>query len=229
MEYMVPPIKLCTNGHNICSKCRERVQCCPTCRAKFSDNRNVNLENIVRTREFPCDNRQSGCLDFFSIEHIAEHHAVCVYENIKCPFQIIGKCSWKGIKSDLKEHAKSAHPEGFYESPKFRSSGTSVHFGILSCCGELFTYYQQVRDCRLYGAVQLIGKSREGSRYKSEFTLLAANGIEQICNTFLVRSSKEKFETIFNSGRCLSLEVSKARNFIVKNELNLAIELSRVE
>lgn len=23
MEYMVPPIKLCTSGHNICSKCRE--------------------------------------------------------------------------------------------------------------------------------------------------------------------------------------------------------------
>ena len=46
MEYMAPPIKLCTNGHNICSKCREEVDCCPTCRAEFSNIRNVALGPI---------------------------------------------------------------------------------------------------------------------------------------------------------------------------------------
>ena len=51
MEYMVPPIKLCMNGHNICSKRRERVQCCPTCRDKFSEIRNVALENIPRRQK----------------------------------------------------------------------------------------------------------------------------------------------------------------------------------
>ena len=115
MQYMVPPIKLCTNGHNICSRCRGTVQRCPICRAKFSEIRNVILENIIRRQNYPCANRQSGCLELLSIENIAEHKAVCIYEKIKCPFQINWNCSWKGFKSDLKEHAQAAHTGCFFE------------------------------------------------------------------------------------------------------------------
>jgi E3 ubiquitin-protein ligase SIAH1 len=141
MEYMVPTIKLCTNGHNICSKCRDRIDCCPTCRAEFTENRNVALENIARSQKYPCANRQSGRLDLFSIEHIAEHNAVCVYGKIKCPFQVHGKCSWKGFRSDLKEHAKAAHTKTFFENSILLPPDLSENMDILSCFGELFTYY----------------------------------------------------------------------------------------
>ena len=97
MENMVPPIKLCTNGHNICSKCRESVQCCPTCRAEFSHIRSVALEHIARNQKYPCANRQKGCLDLFSIEHIAKHHADCVYGKVKCPLHLLKMCSWTGL------------------------------------------------------------------------------------------------------------------------------------
>jgi E3 ubiquitin-protein ligase SIAH1 len=228
MQYMVPPINLCTNGHNICSGCRERVQLCPTCRAEFSEIRNVALENMARSQKYPCANRQSGCLDLFSIEHIAKHHAVCVYGKIKCPFHLLKKCSWNGLKSTLKEHAKATHPDNFAENSSFYIPQLHA-LGILSCFRELFTYYQQIRDGRLYAAVQLIGTSSEASKYKCEFTLRAANGIEQISKTFLVRGYSEDFEAIFNSGKCLSLEEVTARNFFVKNELNLHMKLSRVK
>jgi E3 ubiquitin-protein ligase SIAH1 len=97
MEYMVPPIQLCTNGHNICSKCRgrESVQHCSTCRAEFSEIRNVALENIARSLKYPCENRKSGCHKFFTIENIAEHHAHCNYGKIKYPFAINWMCNWK--------------------------------------------------------------------------------------------------------------------------------------
>jgi hypothetical protein len=55
---------------------------------------------------------------------------------------------------------------------------------MFSCLGNLFTYYQQIRDDRFYGAVKLIGTKSEASRYKSEYNLLAENGIEQISDTF---------------------------------------------
>jgi hypothetical protein len=108
LAYMVPPIKLCTNGHNICSRCRESVQCCPTCRAKFSETRNVALENIARKLKYPCVNRQSGCLRTFSIEYIAVHQAVCGYGIIKCPFHEYLQCHLKGSKYDLKKHVQAA-------------------------------------------------------------------------------------------------------------------------
>jgi E3 ubiquitin-protein ligase SIAH1 len=228
LDYMVPPIKLCANGHNICSKCRERVSWCPTCRAQFSEIRNVALENIARSQKYPCANRKRGCLETLSIEHIAEHYAACVYGNIKCPLQIIGTCSWNGLKSDLKKHTIVAHPRYLIELPTLISPQLSGILGILSCFGELFTYYQQMKDGALYGAVQLIGTSSEASKYKCEYTLRAANGIDQISKTFLVRSSTEDWETSFNSGKCLRLDEVTARNFLVENKLKLAVKVSRV-
>ena len=51
MEYMAPPIKLCTNGHNICSKCREEVDCCPTCSDRVSKINNLTPESIARRQK----------------------------------------------------------------------------------------------------------------------------------------------------------------------------------
>jgi hypothetical protein len=68
----------------------------------------------------------------------------------------------------------------------------------------------------------------EASKYKCEFALRAANGIEQISKTFLVHGYSEDWETIFNSGKYLSLEEVTTRNFFVQNELNLNMKLSRV-
>jgi hypothetical protein len=229
MEYMVPPIKLCTIGHNICSKCRERVQYCPMCRAEFSETRNVALENIARIQKYPCANRQSGCLELFSIEHINEHQADCVYGEIKCPFKFNCSCTWNGLKSDLKEHAKVAHKAYFFESPSIHSSlfeGTFVK--LLSCFGELFVEYEGVRDGKLYCAVQLIGTSSEASKYKCVFTLRAANGIEQIWKTSFVSSYREDFETIFNSGKCFCLDEAVVRSFLEgKSAPNMTVTLSR--
>jgi E3 ubiquitin-protein ligase SIAH1 len=235
MQYMVPPIRLCKNGHNTCSKCRERVTCCPTCRAKFLETRNVALENMARRLKYPCANRQRGCLDRFSIEHIAEHQAVCVYGKIECPFHLLKMCSWNGLKNDLTEHAKEAHPKYVWEGSSFNIiiqyltfTSLSVSMVILSYFGELFTYYRKIKDGRLYCVVQLIGTSIEASKYKCEFTLRAANGVEQISKTLFVRGYSEDFESIFSSGICLCLDEKTVQYFLVKNKLKLTITLSRV-
>ena len=228
MEYMVPPIWLCTNGHNICSKCRKSVQRCPTCRAEFLETRCVALENIARRLKYPCINRESGCLELFSIEHITKHHAGCVYGKIKCPFYLLNDCSWSGFKNDLKEHAKAAHRDNFFEVATFTSPSLSASVRIASCFGELFTYYKRIWDGRLYCAVQLIGTSSEASKYKCEFTLRAANGIEQISNTFLVQGYSKDFLTNYNSGRYLYIDRGIIKDCVKENKLDLTATLSTV-
>ena len=227
-KYMVPPIKLCTNGHNVCSNCEGIVTCCPTCRAEFSETRSVALDNIARRLKYPCVNRQRGCLELLSIEHIAKHQAVCVYGKIKCPFHLLKVCSWNGFKNDLKEHAKRAHPGNFFEVSTFTSPNLSAAMGIGSCFGKLFAYYKQTQDGRLYCAVQLIGTNSEASKYKCEFTLRAANGIEQINKTFFVQGYSEDFETIFSSGKYLNIAEGIIKDFVKENKLNLTVTLSRV-
>jgi hypothetical protein len=53
MEYMVPHITLCVNGHNICDICRPKLDDCPTCRKQFLSTRNVGLEKMAREVYYP--------------------------------------------------------------------------------------------------------------------------------------------------------------------------------
>ena len=228
LEYMLPPIKLCTNGHNICNNCRKRVQRCPTCRAEFLETRNVALENFARRLKYPCENRQSGCLEFFSNEHIAKHQAGCVYGKIKCPVHLLNECSWNGFKNDLKEHAKAAHPKYFLEGPTFHRTHIPGTLAIISPFNELFTYYKQKKDGRYYAAVQLIGTSSEASKYKCEFTLRAADGVDQISYTFLVQGYSVDFETIFKSGICINLDEEALKFFVKREEVKMKMKLSKV-
>ena len=99
---------------------------------------------------------------------------------------------------------------------------------LFSCFGELFVQYKRIREDRLYCAVQLIGTSSEASKYKCDFTLRAANGIEQISNTFLVRGYSEDFQTIFNSRKCFNLDEGTVKIFVVDEKLNLSVILSTV-
>jgi E3 ubiquitin-protein ligase SIAH1 len=197
MEYMVPPIKFCMNGHNICSKCRESVEHCPTCRAEFADIRNVALENIARRQKYPCANKKSGCLELFSIEHIAKHQAACVFGKIKCPYNLFNICSWTGFKHDLKEHVKAAHPEYLVQGSTFTFPNLFKSVAIVFCFGELFTYFQKTKKGRSYAAVQLIGTSSEASKYKYKCTLRTEDGVEEISKILRVRGYSEDWETIF--------------------------------
>jgi len=173
---------------------------------------------------------RAGCLELFSIEHIAEHHAVCVYRKIECPFKLNWNCSWNGFKTDLKEHAKSAHSGSFFEESTLRSFlFWDRMLTVLSCFGELFVHYKRICNGTLYCAVQLIGTSSEATKYKCEFTLRAPNGIEQISNTLFVSSYSEEFETIFNSGKCFCVDEAVVRRYLVDNKLNFTVTLSQVQ
>ena len=39
-EYVLPPILQCPSGHLVCSNCRPKLQCCPTCRGPLGKIKN---------------------------------------------------------------------------------------------------------------------------------------------------------------------------------------------
>jgi hypothetical protein len=194
----------------------------------FLNIRCLALENIVRRQKYPCENRQRGCLELFSVEHIDKHEAGCVFGEIKCPLHSFKKCLWNGVKNDLKEHVKAEHRKYFLEGSAFTFNKLLGFGAILSCYGELFTYYQEINDGRVYGAVQLNGTSSEASKYKYKCTLRAANDIEKISKTLFVRGSSEDWETIFNSRICLCLDEKTIKHFLEENDLEYTVTLSRV-
>ncbi|KAJ9581393.1 hypothetical protein L9F63_023428, partial [Diploptera punctata] len=85
-EYMVPPITLCKNGHNICFICKPNMQHCPICRNSFIETKNLGAEFYL---EFLAE-----CKD--------EHQLICRFGPHKCPFKIIEKYFTKKYLKDEK-------------------------------------------------------------------------------------------------------------------------------
>ncbi|XP_023721054.1 E3 ubiquitin-protein ligase sina isoform X2 [Cryptotermes secundus] len=66
LEYMTPPITMCSSGHSVCQACRPRMTSCPTCRRPLLGIRNYALELLARELQLPprpADAPQATCLD----------------------------------------------------------------------------------------------------------------------------------------------------------------------
>ena len=80
-EYMLPPIKLCESGHNVCNKCFPKLQACGRCRKAILQVRNISLENLAREVHFPCKNSDAGCPVLVTYADLNSHHAQCCHGN----------------------------------------------------------------------------------------------------------------------------------------------------
>jgi E3 ubiquitin-protein ligase SIAH1 len=229
-EYMIPPITLCSNGHNICRKCRQNVECCPICRGQLSGIRNVTLEKIARRQQYPCTNRDKGCTHVFPMELIADHHVVCRYGPLRCPLNKFPSviCSWKGLMSKFKTHVRDSHGSYYKDAPHVASHNVGNGEAVRFISDEIFLYYKRIKDGKWSAVVQLVGTKEEASQYKCQFTLCGANGVDKIVETFVVRSFTEDFSDSFRSGKCLMLDDKVVRNFVVDGKLNLTVSISRI-
>jgi len=104
MQYMLPPITLCSNGHNICSSCKQKIQKCPSCREPLSDTlRNRAMEKLAVRVECPCSNKPHGCTLTFYIALVREHEDVGQFGPFDCPLNYRIKCNWTGSLTEIKD------------------------------------------------------------------------------------------------------------------------------
>lgn len=50
-DYVLPPILQCQSGHLVCSNCRPKLTCCPTCRGPLGNNSHIFLQFTSRFKE----------------------------------------------------------------------------------------------------------------------------------------------------------------------------------
>jgi E3 ubiquitin-protein ligase SIAH1 len=122
MEYMLTPITLCGNGHNICSSCKKDIQKCPICRELLLDTRNNELEKLALPVECPCPNKPHGYTLTFPIALIREHEDVCQFGPFDCPLNYHIKCNWTGPLTEIKGHVLHKHKD-FLQRPNVRMLG----------------------------------------------------------------------------------------------------------
>ena len=107
-DYVLPPILQCQSGHLVCSTCRPKLQCCPTCRGPLGSIRNLAMEKVANTVMFPCKYNGVGCSVTLLHTEKSDHEETCEYRPYSCPCPG-ASCKWQGSLDQVMPHLTQAH------------------------------------------------------------------------------------------------------------------------
>lgn len=94
-DYVLPPILQCQSGHLVCSNCRSKLTCCPTCRGSLGNIRNLAMEKVASNVKFPCKHSSYGCNVSLIYTDKTEHEENgCEYRPYLCPCPG-ASCKWQ--------------------------------------------------------------------------------------------------------------------------------------
>jgi len=234
LEYMLPPIEFCENGHNICSNCRANLQECPTCRQPFVNIRNLALENLTKIVKYPCTNRKFGCKETHPVDLIRPHEDVCRFAAYMCPFTKSKHCPWADLPINLKRHLLECHGEDV--TVQFEETNIIINTGSLESQGckvifahnEIFYVHILRRVDHYYIVVRYVGMPENASKYGYSICFKTIDGTESITVCHVARSAAENLDHIFQSGDCFSLPLDVLKRFVTR-EANLPYKLKILE
>jgi len=68
---------------------------------------------------YPCNNKEVGCEETFTVDDRNKHLSVCSYQSSECPINLILglDCSWTGTLSDISAHIRDVHRRDIVELP----------------------------------------------------------------------------------------------------------------
>lgn len=174
-----PPVPCCQNGHVICSKCKERVEVCPTCRVTMTNCVSQVAATIIQRIQHPCDFRDAGCEARCDINTISSHEDSCRYRLVRCPHWA---CDEKVSVTNLTSHVLDAEcgdnymskPLPYQEEIEYNRSlddqdGNSFWRPSLLQYQDI-TFYLQVekQDKQWYFYVQMEGSSTESDKFETK-------------------------------------------------------------
>jgi E3 ubiquitin-protein ligase SIAH1 len=220
LEYMLPPIELCKNGHNICSNCRVNLQECPTCTQPFVNIRNLALENLTKRVKYPCTNRKFGCKETHPVDLIKGHEDVCRYAAYTCPFVKEKQCPWADVRSNLKQHLLECHGEDV--TTQFGETSLIINTDSVELQGckvvfahnEIFYVHILRRVDNYYIVVMYVGTPENASKYGYSICFKKKDDTESITVCHVARSFAEDLDQIYQSGDCFSLPLDVLKRFV---------------
>ena len=237
LEYMIPPIVLCANGHKICEICRQNIYSCPTCRDYFVSNRNQALEDLARQVKYPCKYRSYGCTELFDHDTIVGHQVKCLYIPQICPVAKLAnrKCSWTGSYNDIKGHLKENHLEDCceYVDADFKfiyklTNGMKLFCFIFAYNETFFSLFQEENGI-FYAVLLYVGPAENAAKFKYKVEFVNKDNTEGVTVMHLTRSFDEDLNGLYESGKCGKLRydvVSRLNDEMSK--LKYKIEILKV-
>jgi hypothetical protein len=211
-EFMVPPITLCVNGHNVCGTCKPKLHVCPTCRDLFLGVQNEALEKLAREVKYPCTYREFGCKEVLALYMLVEHQAKCPNGILTCPAArhplYTQECDWTGNYKEVKYHLMEKHLDmcvdyGEVESRTLHAFSNLCGFDkFVFVYDEVFFRTVDVMDDMLCVAVLYIGQPENAAKYQYKVKFFDKDNTEGVTMMHLTRSFDENLDEVFTSENC---------------------------
>lgn len=177
-DYVLPPIFQCESGHLICNTCKERVQCCPSCRGRLGTVRNLAMEKVAETVKFPCKYASNGCSTRLLHTEKRIHEASCERRPYACPCPGTS-CKWEGPLDDVLNHLLTAHKtittlggeDIVFLATDIHLPG-AVDWVMMQCCFDhyfMLVLEKQERHeghQQFFAVVQIIGTEKEANAFR---------------------------------------------------------------
>lgn len=189
-DYLVPPIRLCPRGHNICEYCSTHVEVCPFCNATIEHEfRNVLLETCFEDSEIACKNE--GCRATIFGSGLVKHSELCEFKMRICPFKSTRHCTWQGSMWPFVSHMQKDHPEQLILncgrlSIKFQRKLAQTFSYILSITEYFFlaTFKKDANDS-LYACVYKLNWLRKYKSTSNNYNIQINHGdTPSVCQEF---------------------------------------------
>ncbi|PSN42254.1 E3 ubiquitin-protein ligase SIAH1B [Blattella germanica] len=232
-NYMVPPIYICQQRHNICSNCRPKIDLCPTCTQPFTEARNVHLENLARNMHYPCVYSEIGCVEVLPMDLITAHQILCAHRPHICPLYKVPRvmCPWKGPHSEMKAHVVETHNQ-YLETDDNTQGRTELkdvsegfkNYKVIFHRDRVFLRHTEVKDGEFFCVLLFVGPEELAEDFIYEVKISSEK--EFIVMRNVACSNETSVEEIFESRKCVNLNFNLIKNFITKeNTLILNVNL----
>ncbi|XP_013422072.1 E3 ubiquitin-protein ligase SIAH1 [Lingula anatina] len=235
-DYALPPIMQCQSGHIVCSSCRPKLSCCPTCRGPLGNIRNLAMEKVAMTVMFPCKYMSNGCAVNLLHTEKTEHEETCEFRPYCCPCPG-ASCKWQGSLDQVMPHLMQHHKsittlqgeDIVFLATDINLPGAVDWVMMQSCFGYNFMLVLEKQEKmdghqQFYAIVQLIGtrKQAESFIYKLEL-----NGHRRrLTWEATPRSIHDGVQSAISSSDCLVFDTNIARLFAEGGNLGINVTIS---
>ncbi|XP_065191360.1 E3 ubiquitin-protein ligase Siah1-like [Sycon ciliatum] len=243
-DYVLPPIIQCNSGHLVCSQCRAKLTCCPSCRGPLGSIRNLAMERVAEDVLFPCKFRTNGCPQAFRFNKKKEHEDLCEFRPYMCPCPG-AQCKWQGNLDGVLQHLFQAHKtittlQG--EDIVFLATDVNLRGAVdwvmmQGCynCNFLLALEKQEKTApdhpdlppvaMFYAVVQIIGTRQQAEHFVYKLELSNSASSRRLLWESVPRSIQDGLASAITQHDCLTFDAGTAALF-ADNGGNLAINVT---
>uniref|UniRef100_A0A0K2UNP8 E3 ubiquitin-protein ligase n=1 Tax=Lepeophtheirus salmonis TaxID=72036 RepID=A0A0K2UNP8_LEPSM len=236
-DYVLPPILQCHAGHLVCSACRPKLSCCPTCRGQLGGNiRNLAMEKVASTVMFPCKYQSSGCGASLLHNDKLDHEETCEFRPYSCPCPG-ASCKWQGSLEQVMSHLMQIHKsittlqgeDIVFLATDINLPGAVDWVMMQSCFGHHFMLVLEKQEKfdghqQFFAIVQLIGTRKQAESFAYRLEL---NGHRRrLTWEATPRSIHEGVSLAILNSDCLVFDTSIAQLFADNGNLGINVTIS---